>query len=102
MVWTHKFALLLVKHQRVTRLFQDLLLDLQIPVPISTICSAWLCEQFSLTDWCIVIINYRGAELFVSPCQGENNIEDTFFTYSSILISLFGVQKYLSGVPIAL
>jgi len=32
----------------------------------------------------------------------KNDIEGTFFTYSSILISLFGVQKYFSGVLIAL
>jgi hypothetical protein len=72
MVWTHKFALLLVKHQRVTRLFQDLLLDLRILGPRSTVWSAWLCEQLGLTDWCILIVNYRGAELCVSQGQGEN------------------------------
>jgi hypothetical protein len=53
-------------HQHESRLFQDLLQDLQILGPISTTCLAWLCEQLSLTDWCILIVNYRGAELCVS------------------------------------
>jgi hypothetical protein len=71
-VVAHKFALPLVKHQRESRLFRDLLLDLQIPVPISTTCSATGPRAFSYTDWCIVIINYRGAELCVSQGREEN------------------------------